>query len=323
MNWVERQDFLMNTNVEQKIFGKDAIAVAQRAVSEISRLESLMSFFIDSSEVSKINHSAGQKAVCVSKDVMAVLDAAIRFAKISSGAFDITLAPIIDLWRRCGRQSMLPSEKEIGAALSLCGYRNLQLNHDNSTAFLRTPGCLIDLGGIAKGYAADRCVEIYKAAGIQSALINLGGNVKTLGTNPSGWHWTIGVQHPDKPRGVFFGALDIRNQSVVTSGAYERYFEVGSKKYHHILDASTMRPCESGLKSVTVVSQNSMQADSLSTAAFVLGLDEGIRLISKMKDTGAIFFTESNSVYVTRNLLDKFHLQKGSDLDCYAVDERY
>jgi thiamine biosynthesis lipoprotein len=318
-NWTERQDFLMNTNIAQKICGEDAVAAAQNAVDEISRLESLMSFFIDSSEIAKINRSAGRKAVCVSKDVMTVLEAAIQLAEISGGTFDITLAPVIDLWRRYGKQLTLPSAKEIDAVLPVCGYRNLRLDNENSTAFLRSDGCLIDLGAIAKGYAADCCVEIYKAMGIQSAFINLGGNVKTLGNNPSGHDWVIGVQHPDKPRGIFFGALDIYNQSVVTSGAYERYFEMNNKKYHHILDYKTGRPCESGLKSVTVVSQSSMQADSLSTAAFVLGPDEGIRLINKINGAGAIFFTEINEVYITRNLRWNFHLQKDSGLDCYAV----
>ncbi|GHU98888.1 FAD:protein FMN transferase [Clostridia bacterium] len=318
MEWLERQDFLMNTTVEQKIGGEDAAAAAQNAVNEISHLESLMSFFIDSGEVAQINRSAGRKAVCVGKDVMTVLGAAIQFAEISGGAFDITLAPVIDLWRRCGKQSVLPSSKEINTALSFCGYHNLQLDNENNTAFLRGDGCLIDLGAIGKGYAADCCIEIYKAMGIQSAFINLGGNVKTLGNNPDGRPWAIGIQHPDQRRGTFFGALDIQDQSVVTSGAYERYFETGGKKHHHIVDHKTGRPCDSDIKSVTVICQSSMQADCLSTAAFVLGLTDGMDLIGKTDNTEAVFYTENNEIYITRNLPGQFHLQKISRLDCYV-----
>lgn len=209
MEWLERQDFLMNTIVEQKISGQNAAVAAQSAVDEISRLESLMSFFLEGSEVSKINRAAGQKTVCICNDVFTVLSAAIKFAKISGGAFDITLAPVIDLWRRCGKKSIMPSLKEIDTALSFSGYYNLQLNNENNGAFLFKEGCLIDLGAIGKGYAADCCIEIYKSLGIKSAFINLGGNVKTLGNNHLERQWTIGIQHPDKSRGTFFGALDI------------------------------------------------------------------------------------------------------------------
>jgi len=251
---------------------------------------------------------------------MQVLNMAMKYAEISGGGFDITLAPVIDLWRRCGKQHILPRPSDISYALSISGYHNLRLDRNDKTAFLLKNDCSVDLGAIGKGFAADQCIEIYKSEGVQSAFINLGGNVKALGHNPKNLAWTIGIQHPDRSRGIFFAAVDITDQSVVTSGAYERYFKIEGKKYHHIIDNKTGYPCQSGLKSVTAICRSSAQADAVSTAAFVLGLDKGLRLISMIDDTDAVFFTDDNKVYITKYLQSRFHLQKNSELDCYAVD---
>lgn len=313
----EAQNFLMNTNVEQKIFGKNAAIAVQKAADEVRRLESLMSFFISDSEIARINQSAGLKAVSVSNEVMTVLDAALQFAKISGGAFDITFAPVIDLWRRCGKKHELPCSDEISAALSFCGYNNLRLDNENYTVFLLQDGCLIDLGAIGKGYAADRCIELYKSMEVESAFINLGGNVKTLGNRPDGKPWSIGLHHPDKPRDSWYCAIMCSDLSVVTSGAYERYQEINGAKYHHIIDGETGYPSDSNLKSVTVLSQSSMQADALSTAAFVLGLEKGVDLIYDSKCAGAVFFTEANEVYMTKGI--KQHFRLFERLPCYEV----
>jgi len=320
MQWLETQNFLMNTVVEQKVCGEDPLSAAQKAVAEILRLESLLSFFDANSDVSRINQAAGREAVRISGETMMILQAALSCSEASKGAFDITLAPTIDLWRRCGEKGSIPSQEAIEAALSASGYHNLELDTESCSAYLRKQGCMIDLGAIGKGYAADRCIEVYKSFGVRSAFVNLGGNVKTIGTSPAGKPWSIGIQHPDKPRGVFFGALESIDQSVVTSGAYERYFEAGGCKYHHIIDALTGQPSTSGLKSVTVVCPHSMLADCLSTAAFVMGLHEGLSLIRDHNEAGALFVTENNSIYLTKNLISQFKLQPNSGLDCYVVE---
>ena len=176
---------------------------------------------------------------------------------------------------------------------------------------------MIDLGGIGKGFAADVCCDRYKALGATSAFVNLGGNVKAIGKRADGSEWTVGIQHPDKPRGNCYCAIMCSDLSVVTSGGYERYQEISGVKYHHILDGSTGYPSESGLKSVPVISDNSIQADAVSTAAFVMGLEKGLGLIYDSDCIEAIFLTDSNEVYMTKGVSQ--HLKLLKNLACYQV----
>jgi thiamine biosynthesis lipoprotein len=211
----------------------------------------------------------------------------------------------------------MPSDGEIQTRLTLCKNENLIINPVDNTAYLQKKGCMVDLGGIGKGFAADVCCDIYRDMGASSAFINLGGNVKTVGTRPDGTDWAVGLQHPDKPRGNCYGSIMCSDLSVVTSGAYERYQEINGAKYHHIIDGKTGYPAETDLKSVTVISQISMQADALSTAAFVLGLEKGLDLIYNSNCIGAVFFTTTNEVYLTKGMKQFFKLFER--LTCYEI----
>ena len=164
----------------------------------------------------------------------------------------------------------------------------------------------MDLGGIAKGYAGDEAIKIYKKYGIKSAYINLGGNVVVLGTKPDGKPWRIGVQNPRAENGFYIGIVEVADKAVVTSGDYERFFEENGKRYHHILDPKTGRPADSGLISSTIVTDVSMDADALSTAAFVLGLEKGRALVESLEGVEAIFVTKDKEVYVTDGLRNSF-----------------
>lgn len=315
VEYLQKQDFLMNTIVEQKIYSENSEQIYKEAVAKINYLENLMSFFIKTSDVSKINHFAGEKKVKVSPEVMIVLRKALEVSKVTKGKFDITLAPVINLWRQSEKIIQLPSPEEINSLLSCVGYTKLKLSEEDMTAFLEKKGCAVDLGGIAKGYAADECISIYKSMGVKSGFVNFGGNVKTIGCKADGSDWVIGIQHPDKPRGEVLGAVLISNKSVVTSGIYERYFEVDEKKYHHIIDEKTGRPSESDIKSITIICSNSMQADALSTAVLVMGLDKGIDFLSSVGEVEAIIVTRENKIYLTKGI-DKyfFLLQKNQAL---------
>ncbi|MCL1846352.1 MAG: FAD:protein FMN transferase [Coriobacteriia bacterium] len=307
----------MNTTVEQRLFGPAAQAAYQSSLESLRALESLLSFYQKASEVSLINRNAGKAPVRVSRETMQVLEEAQRIAALSRGAFSIMLAPLIQLWRKAGISDVLPTPREIDRAKALCKRENLILDAAGYTAFLTQKGSLLDLGGIAKGFAADSCCELYNDKGVTSAFINLGGNVKTLGSRPDGTSWTVGLQHPDRPRGNCFAALECSNHSVVSAGAYERYKDIQGARYHHILDGRTGMPAESGLKSVTVTAASSLQADALSTAAFVLGLEEGIELIYRSEATGAVFMTAADKVYVTKGIRPQLKLFE--PLPCYQV----
>lgn len=320
MDCLETQDFLMNTVVEQKIYSENPEKVYQKTVGEIKRLEKLMSFFIETSDVSIMNRSAGKEKVKIHADVMTILRKSLEISKISKGAFDITLAPVIDLWRSCGKISQLPLDDQIKERLYCTGYTHLKLDENTGTASLIKEGCAIDLGGIAKGFAADVCIDIYKSMGVESAFINFGGNVKTIGKKSDGQEWVIGIQHPDEKRGVSLGVVLVSDTSVVTSGIYERYFKLHGKKHHHILDARTGRPSESDIKSITIICGNSMQADALSTAVLVMGSHDGIELLHTIPEAEAVLVTRDNKIYLTKGVRQSFYLlEKAIGFDCHLI----
>lgn len=320
-NWVELNDDFMGTVVTQKIFGKRALEAYNKVTAEINRLENLLSFFKEESDVSLLNKMAGKGEIKLSCEVIYILNEARKYSVLSEGAFEITLGLLTKLWRDCGRQGEVPDKDEINKLLKSSGYTALLINYQGSAAGLAHPMAAVDLGGIGKGFAADIATEIYGDYGLTSAFINLGGNVKTLGGKPDGKEWIIGLQHPCAPRGELLGALQVSGQAVVTSGGSERFFEVNGTRYHHILDPRTGWPVESGLLSTTIVCENSMQADALSTAAFVLGLEKGLNLISRMTEVEAVLVTDKNEVYITRGLQDVFVLNdQVSDFNLYIAD---
>lgn len=262
-----------------------------------------MSAFINNSDVSRINFLAGKKAAVVSKDTLKVLAAAKEIGIESGGAFDITVRPLMKLWRQ-GQSGDIPDNAGITAAKSLMGLQKLMFSDEMNRAFLSIKGGAIDLGGIAKGFAADEAVKIITSAGIKNAVINFGGNIVAVGFNKRK-PWCVGVQNPTAPRGENIGSLFVTDKSVVTSGVNERFFIIDGQLYHHIIDPRTGYPAKSGLLSVTVVAENSMTADALSTAAFVLGEDKSLPLLRKY-NCEAVFARESGEIYCTDGLRDNF-----------------
>lgn len=304
----ERQDDFMGTVVTQKIFGYGAFEAYSRVTAELGRLESLLSFFKEESDVSKLNKMAGKGEIKLNAEVIHILEEARKYSQLSRGAFEVTLGMLCNLWRCSGRVSKVPAASEIEELLLYAGYKGLNIKGEERTAYLSSSRMAVDLGGIGKGFAADAAIEIYRNNGLDSAFIDLGGNVKTLGKKPDGSDWVVGIQHPWAPRGVLLGVLLASGQSVVTSGVSERYFTVDGTRFHHILDPHTGWPANSGLESSTVICEESMKADALSTAAFIMGLDKGMDLIGRMAGVEAIFVTENKRVYITKGLKNSFFL---------------
>ena len=321
--WVEFQDDFMGTVVTQKIFGKRALEAYNRVTTEICRLENLMSFFKKDSDVSRLNQMAGKGEVILSYEVIHTLNEALKYSVLSDGAFEITLGLLSKLWRDCGKHAKVPEQNEVNELLKYTGYKALKIDYIARTASLSHPKVAVDLGGIGKGFAADIATKIYTDFGLTSAFIDLGGNVKTLGRKPDGTEWVIGVQHPDAPRGILLGVLMVSGQSVVTSGGYERYFAANGTKFHHILDPRSGWPSDAGLKSTTIICEDSMKADALATATFIMGMEKGMNLIGKMTGVEAIFVTEKKEVYVTRGLRDCFVLSDQNNLEWGESHENY
>lgn len=318
-DFYELETISMGTIITQKIYGKNAQKAAIKAEEEIKELESLMSFFLETSEVSKINKNAGLSEVQVSSDVLYVLNRAKYFSEISDGAFDITIGPVAKLWGIFTDKAKIPSKEEITYALKFTGYEDISINNGLGSVMLKKAGESVDLGAIAKGYAADKVIDIYKQYNIESAFVNLGGNVMVLGTKPDGTPWRIGIQNPILERGLCLGAVNAIGKTIVTSGDYVRYIEKDNKKYHHILDPRTGYPADSRLISTTIVSEKSIGADAISTAIFILGLDEGMKLINSMKDMEAIFITKNKEIHVTEGLKKDFHFFDATEDFTYKI----
>ena len=259
--------------------------------------EELVSRTIETSEISMINHANGQ-SVEVSDTTIELLKRGIEFGELTDGAFDITIAPLSELWDFKSNPGNLPSEADINEALSHVDYKNIVI--DGNTVTLKDPDAAIDLGGIAKGYMADQLKEYLLAEGITSAIINLGGNVLTVGSKPDDNAFHIGIQKPFDEQNATITSVSVKDSSVVTSGSYERYFEVNDTIYHHILNTDTGYPCDNELLSVTILSEKSIDGDALSTSCFALGLENGQKLIESMEDVDAIFVTKDFEMVDTR-----------------------
>lgn len=286
--------FYFDTVVTIRLDGTQDETILEEAFAQMARYEAILSRTCEGSDVWNINHSGGQ-TVEVHDETAELLALALDYAALSDGAFDITIAPYIDLWDFQNNPGNVPSHDMIAQAGKHIGISGLHLN--GTTVTLDDPDASIDLGGIAKGYIADRIKEFLLEKGITSAFINLGGNVLTIGTKPDGQLWNIGIRDPFLTASDIISIVKIDDQSVVTSGTYERFFEKNGTVYHHILDPHTGYPVQNGLKSVTILSDSSADADALSTTCFVLGLDKGMELIESLDYAEAMFLTEEKEIH--------------------------
>ncbi len=298
--------FGMGTVITHKVFGEQAGAALKAGEAETVRLDRMLSRFIPQSEISRINSSAGIKAEQVSSETFEVLSGASEFSKCSQGCFDVTIGPLTALWYESRETLNLPSASNMKKALHMVDYKDLTLDDRNRAVKLKHVGQSIDLGGIGKGFAADKIIATFKKHGVLSAYTNFGGNVATIGTRPDGSLWQVGIQHP-RLEGEIIGVVSVENQSVVTSGDYQRYF-IGrdGRRYHHILNPVTGYPSESGLISVTLIADNSMMADALSTILFITGLERGIELLKSFPGAEAIMSDTNESIYITHGLKGRF-----------------
>ncbi|KAF1085543.1 Thiamine biosynthesis lipoprotein ApbE precursor [Sporotomaculum syntrophicum] len=307
-------EFMLDTDIIINIEDSRAPQISTAVFQRIAQIEKKMTLFSQDSEIAVLNAQAGQKAVEVSADTHYVLTKAIAMSKITRGAFDPTIGPLVKLWDVGSGLARVPGDAEIQKALALVDYRSLQINPDSDqlhTVFLPRLGQVVDLGGIAKGYSGDEAKRILLEHGVRQGIINLGGNVMAFGHKKDGNPWRVGIQNPLAPRGTYLGIVYVSDKAVVTSGGYERYFIKNGRRYHHIIDPTTGYPANNGLISVTVVADRGIEADALSTGVYVLGLTEGKQLIDSMDGVEAIFITNERKVYTTAGLKDCFQLTDG------------
>ena len=294
-----RIELALGTVCSVTLFDNGNDGIYNEIFSRIHEIENLMSVNIPSSDVSRVNAAAGIEPVRVNKDVFKVIERAKYFAEISGGAFDPTVGPLAALWGIGTEKQHVPLQEEIDAVLPFVNFRYLELDAETYSVFLPYQGMSLDLGAIAKGFAADEAANIARRAGVKQAKIDLGGNIVLIGVKIDKSPWRVGIQNPGNAHGSITGILQITEKTVVTSGVYERYFEENGKKYHHIFDTSTGYPSEKGIVSVTIITDISMDADALSTSAFVLGYEAGCLLLDSFPETEAVFVFEDKSIRTT------------------------
>ena len=286
--------FYLDTVITLTAYTEDS-QVLKDALTECGRYEQLLSRTVEGSDVWRINHAGGEP-VEVSDDTAEILRCAIRIAGLSGGAFDVTIAPVSTLWDFTSGAAVLPDAETIAKAAELVDYTKIELNGNT----VKLPaGMMIDLGGIAKGYIADRVAEYLEKRGVKHAILSFGGNVVAVGLKPDGSPWTVGIQDIDGSTGKSMLKTKVSGGSVVTSGIYERGFDLDGVRYHHLLSPETGWPVQNELASVTILSESSMECDALSTTAFILGTEEGIRLIESLKGVEAIFIARDRTVTCT------------------------
>jgi thiamine biosynthesis lipoprotein len=274
-----------------------------RAFNELDKLAKLLNFYAEDSEISMINKNAGEKPVKVSPETLEIIDKALYVSENTEGAFDITVGPVVRLWDF--QNKVLPDEKLIKEKLKLVGYKNVIVDKEKSTVFLKTKGVQIDLGGIIKGYAADKAVEILKKNGIKSGIVAIAGDIKVFGKKPDNGLWNVGIQNPRQKgkNDEILATIELSDMAISTSGDYVRFFMKDGKRYHHLLNPKTGYPAY-GCRSVTVIARDGVFADGFATGIFVLGHQKGMDVLKKLGFEGVIV-DKDGKIHTTEGIKDK------------------
>ena len=287
--------FALDTFITVTIYHGGDKNVLKDSLDFIRKYEMVFSATNPDAELYKLNHRGkGVMSVKASEDLTYLIDKALYYSKISNGAFDITTQPLKELWDFNTETPKLPSEESIKEALPKVDYNRVSVEGD--TVKFTSDDTMIDLGAIAKGYIADKTKEFLVGKGVDSAIINLGGNVLCIGKKPNGQNFTIGLQKPYADRNETVALLKVNDESVVSSGVYERHFVIDGKNYHHILNPKTGYPYDNGLIEVSILTKSSTDADALSTTCFSLGVEEGVKLLNSIPDTYGYFILSDYSI---------------------------
>ena len=285
-------------------------AVAQQAVAagfrEIHRLEEILSTWIPASDLSRVNAAAGREPVRVAPEAFLLIERSLEMAALTEGGFNIAVGPAVEAWSVTER-AHIPAADELAGLKPLVDLGQVRLDEQAGTVFLARPGMRIDVGGIGKGFAADRAAASMQEAGATAGVVALSGDIKTFGRMPAGERFRFGIQHPRK-EGAILASLELENEAISTAGDYERYFERDGVRYHHILDPRTLQPARQ-CRSVTVIATEGTVADGLDTGIFVMGPDRGMALVERLPDVEAVIVDDAGKVLVSSGLKSRLRIE--------------
>lgn len=297
----------LNTFVAVTVVAENASRAGEHiaaAFARLAQLEGTLSAHRPDSELSRLNSGAAGGCVSVSDDLYRAVEAGVNWHRRTLGAFNITVAPLLELWKNCGRQQRLPTQDELDKARASLGVDRIQMDSGKRHVRWFTEGMRIDLGGLGKGYCADELVKLLRARGVRDALISIAGDIYALGRREDGAPWRVGIQDPRRPDSPesLIGTLELSDMAVSTSGNYQRFVEIRGKRYSHIVDPRTGMTADA-VPSVTVIGPDALTTDVLGTALSVLGVEEGLRLVAKMPGVEAMFvtFDERNEPRIFRS----------------------
>ncbi len=282
---LKQTEMIMGTLVEITVIPANEKAIRE-AFEALKKVDALMSTYKEDSEISILNREGKAQ---VSEETLEVIEDAIKFSNLTDGAFDITCRPLINLWKKAKKEEKVPTEMEIEEAISLVGYQRIIL--EGNQIRLEKKGMQIDLGGIAKGYAVDKAIEALKKNSIKRALVNAGGDLYALGTDRQGEKWQIGVQDP-REEDKIIDIIKVKDRAVATSGDYRRYFTLEGKRFSHIVNPKTGLTVQDVPMSVTIIGPDATTTDALSTGVFVLGPEEGMKLIESLPEVEGMIISE-------------------------------
>jgi thiamine biosynthesis lipoprotein len=298
--WYRQDAAIMGTAIAVDLWYEDEVRgreLTQAVMDEMQRIDELMSTYKPGSELSRINSRAGDEAVPVSAELLALIRQALDFSRLTDGAFDITYASAGQYYDF--RKHIRPSAERLAQAVPAIDYHHIQIDPQHATIRFLHPGVRIDLGGIAKGYAVDRCIAILQAAGVKSAMVNAGGDTRVLGKH---WQqpWMVGIRDPRNKEGLVT-MIPLEDAAISTSGDYERYFEQGGVRFHHILNPRT-GTSTSGVRSVSIIGAQATTTDALSTSVFVMGTEPGLKLVDSLPDIEAVIIDNEGRMFYSAGL---------------------
>lgn len=306
-----RTAYLMGGNFEITIVAKDSLTAEKNidtVIAEISRIEYLISDWKPTTQISKVNQNAGIRPVKVDREVLELTERAIKISELTKGAFDISFAAMEKIWKFDGSMTTMPTPEAVRKAREKVGYKNIIVNKDSSTIFLKLKGMKIGFGALGEGYAADRCRQMMIAKGITAGIINATGDIQAWGTQPDGKPWLIGINDPFNDYELI-AAIPVQG-AITTSGSYEKYAMIDGKRYAHIINPATGYPA-TGLTSVTVTGPSAEMANAFSTSLMVLGRKAGLKLLKKFRNYQCVMITDEGKRFTSRGL----------NLKKYRIDE--
>lgn len=315
----ERTEFLLGTVANIKVYNEGKEPAMDKAFERVADLDERFAMQNPDSEISEVNRQAGIGPVEVTDEVFYVMEKALAYAQESNGSFDPTIGVVTSLWNIGQENAAVPDQDELDAALELVDYTLIELDEENQTIFLQEEGMILDLGAIAKGYITDEAARVLVEEGVNTAIVDLGGDIVVVGNSTRGVDqpWNVGIQNPYGGRGEILGLVPISDKAIVTSGIYERTFEEDGEHYHHLMDTETGFPIVNNISGLSIIADNATDADALANIAFSLGVEEGLDYINNLDGVDVIYVTNDSKVYASDNIIENVTI---SDDDFEKVD---